>query len=200
MDGWLQAVYGIHQTWQLWPTTGSGSSQTVYATRPHWAQPVETSLGSPDIRRTGNLQPRHSVPVKWRVDTSNSSLRVHRRTPRASLKLGVCQKGPKASKKVNMTFVAAGERVHHRPLRPQPSERHVTLSHTLGEREKATKTARFYLAPSRKLQAPCRSQPPPPSHPRPRQTVQSFMRAEQCLLCATYFLPGLSLKPITQHQ
>lgn len=42
------------------------------------------------------------------VGSSHSSVRVHRRMSQASMKRGVCQKGQKASKEVNVTSVAAG--------------------------------------------------------------------------------------------
>lgn len=86
----------------------SGSSQDVYIIRSHWTQNAGTALGFPDIHGTGNLQSRHSVPMKSGAATSHSSVRVHRIMSQASMKPGVCQKGQKASKEVNMASVAAG--------------------------------------------------------------------------------------------
>lgn len=35
----------------------------------HWAQTAETGLGCPDICSLGYLQPRYSVPMRWKAAT-----------------------------------------------------------------------------------------------------------------------------------
>lgn len=108
-QGWLQAVCEVQHMWQLLPTESwSWVFSECETITPQWTQTAGTALGSPDIHGRGNLQSRHSVPMKSGAATSHSSVRPHRRMPQASPKTGVCQKGQKASKEVNGTSVAAG--------------------------------------------------------------------------------------------